>query len=515
VRLITSLLLLLSLPAFAGNFRADSFLANDSVVYYDPADQLHKVTVQSPTRAADWILTWPQNDGSANQCLTTDGNGNTSWATPVDTGVTTMGAFGSSPNSNGGTISGVTLTLQPADGTNPGGVSTTTQTFAGAKTFSSTPTFSTMTVGSVLFSGTSGILSQDNSNFFWDDTNNWHGIGTATPAYKLHVKTAGNNETAMRLQPSAGSGNDIDFRFEGTNSPTFRIDRGAGTLLLFNSGNMNLNATANPVWNVQHNAAATQTSIANYMLRDQGYPVVAVKNSSATANNAAGIVFAGSGNDSTEATSGIFGVQESHSAGAETGHLEFWARNAGTAARKMNIAKDGVVTLDAYTAGALSTDSSGVISAGTLSVTNGGTGQSSYTDGQLLIGNSTGNTRAKSTLTAGSGISITNGSGSITIAATGGGGGVCTPLVKTTDYTVQSSDFTGCSQLDVRMNCSSDCTLTLQSPAGAGNIVNVKSANTGQVTVSGTIDGDTSYIMPIQYQSASFHDSGGSEWAVF
>jgi hypothetical protein len=57
----------------------------------------------------------------------------------------------------------------------------------------------------------------------------------------------------------------------------------------------------------------------------------------------------------------------------------------------------------------------------TLAVTSGGTGQTSYTDGQLLIGNSTGNTLAKATLTAGSGISITNGSGSISIAATGSG----------------------------------------------------------------------------------------------
>jgi len=54
---------------------------------------------------------------------------------------------------------------------------------------------------------------------------------------------------------------------------------------------------------------------------------------------------------------------------------------------------------------------------GTLPVAGGGTGQSSYTDGQLLIGNSTGNTLAKTTLTAGSGINITNGAGSITIAA--------------------------------------------------------------------------------------------------
>jgi len=58
---------------------------------------------------------------------------------------------------------------------------------------------------------------------------------------------------------------------------------------------------------------------------------------------------------------------------------------------------------------------------GTLDVDNGGTGQTSYTDGQLLIGNTTGNTLTKTTLTAGSGIAITNGSGSISIAATNSG----------------------------------------------------------------------------------------------
>jgi hypothetical protein len=56
---------------------------------------------------------------------------------------------------------------------------------------------------------------------------------------------------------------------------------------------------------------------------------------------------------------------------------------------------------------------------GLLTVGLGGTGQSSYTDGQLLIGNTNGNTLSKATLTAGSGISITNGSGSITVATTG------------------------------------------------------------------------------------------------
>lgn len=54
-----------------------------------------------------------------------------------------------------------------------------------------------------------------------------------------------------------------------------------------------------------------------------------------------------------------------------------------------------------------------------IAVASGGTGQTSYTNGQLLIGNTTGNTLTKATLTAGSGIAITNGTGSISLAASG------------------------------------------------------------------------------------------------
>lgn len=64
------------------------------------------------------------------------------------------------------------------------------------------------------------------------------------------------------------------------------------------------------------------------------------------------------------------------------------------------------------------TDSSGLILSAALNTVQpsvGGTGQTTFTDGQLLIGNTTGNTLAKATLTAGAGVSITNGSGSITI----------------------------------------------------------------------------------------------------
>jgi hypothetical protein len=66
----------------------------------------------------------------------------------------------------------------------------------------------------------------------------------------------------------------------------------------------------------------------------------------------------------------------------------------------------------------------GTWNATTIGVVYGGTGQTSFTNGQLLIGNTTGNTLTKATLTAGSGVTITNGAGSITISATGSGGTV-------------------------------------------------------------------------------------------
>jgi hypothetical protein len=67
--------------------------------------------------------------------------------------------------------------------------------------------------------------------------------------------------------------------------------------------------------------------------------------------------------------------------------------------------------------------SASTINAGTLGVSNGGTGLTTTpANGALDIGNGTGFTRT--TLTQGTGVTITNGSGTITIAATGTGGTV-------------------------------------------------------------------------------------------
>ncbi len=62
---------------------------------------------------------------------------------------------------------------------------------------------------------------------------------------------------------------------------------------------------------------------------------------------------------------------------------------------------------------------SGTWSASTIATSKGGTGQTSYSNGQLLVGNSSGSL-SKATITAGSNITVTNSSGGITIAAAAG-----------------------------------------------------------------------------------------------
>lgn len=79
--------------------------------------------------------------GTSGQYLQTQGSGaNPQWASVSGgSGFDTIGSFGSTPNSKGASSSGTTITFQPADGSNPGMVSTGAQTIAGVKTFSSIP----------------------------------------------------------------------------------------------------------------------------------------------------------------------------------------------------------------------------------------------------------------------------------------------------------------------------------------------------------------------------------------
>lgn len=115
-------------------------------------------------------------------------------------GVSVVGSFSGSSHLNGAVISGNTITFSPADGTNPGMVSITTQTFAGAKTVSSDFTFQ------------AGI-----------DISGWNGIttGTSSTIPPGFVNTLFNPSSAiatytLTLPASPADGMLVKIHFGGT-----------------------------------------------------------------------------------------------------------------------------------------------------------------------------------------------------------------------------------------------------------------------------------------------------------
>ena len=128
---------------------------------------------------------------------------------------------------------------------------------------------------------------------------------------------------------------------------------------------------------------------------------------------------------------------------------------------------------------------------GTLDVDHGGTGQTSYTDGQLLIGNTIGNTLAKGTLTAGTGIGIVNAGGSITISNSSPGGSTTFDITDgVTTETISDGDtltFTAGTGITAAVSAIDTLTITnsgvTSAVAGAGISV---SGATGAVTIANT-----------------------------
>ena len=167
-------------------------------------------------------------------------------------------------------------------------------------------------------------------------------------------------------------------------------------------------------------------AVTNDKLRESAALSVIGNATNATANPA-DIVASDDGQVLRRSTTSIgFGALALNNANAVTGALPF--DNGGTGQTSQQAAMNalaGAITSGQYLRGNGTNVVMAALAAGdltgTVAVANGGTGQTSYTNGELLIGNTTGNTLTKATLTAGTGISITNGTGSITIAASGSG----------------------------------------------------------------------------------------------
>ena len=102
-------------------------------------------------------------------------------------------------------------------------------------------TLPALTSGSVLFSNGTTI-AQDNSNLFWDDTNNRLGIGTATPAYGLDV----NGTARVSGNTSINSGSEL-FSLGVVGRKPFRLftsNGDKGCLRLERDGVINVNLSS-------------------------------------------------------------------------------------------------------------------------------------------------------------------------------------------------------------------------------------------------------------------------------
>lgn len=176
---LSSLTLGTALPVGQGGTGASTFTAN-GIIYGNTTSALLATAA-----------------GTTGQVLVGNTGGAPSWATLTGIGVTsfsggTTGLTPASPTTGAITLAG---TLGVANG----GTGTATQ----------------FTAGSVVFAGASGVYSQDNANLFWDNTNNYLGVGTATPSAPFHVRlTTDRNARFLNAYSSVAIGSTTDVGAE-------------------------------------------------------------------------------------------------------------------------------------------------------------------------------------------------------------------------------------------------------------------------------------------------------------
>jgi hypothetical protein len=147
-----------------------------------------------------------------------------------------------------------------------GGNITATGTISAASS-----TFSNFTAGSIAFFATGGSLNQNNTNFFWDNTDARLGIGTTTPGYALTVTGDENLIGALRFGGNAGTnGFILQTTGSGANwvsTSSLGIVGGSsqwitsGLNILYNTGNVGI-GTSTPVSLL---SVAGETRAANFV----------------------------------------------------------------------------------------------------------------------------------------------------------------------------------------------------------------------------------------------------------
>ena len=429
-----------------------------------------------------------------------NGTGNVAFATPSTTGYALL-STGASSNPSFGQLSltaGVTGTLPVANG--------------------GTGTATALTAGSVVFAGASGTYSQNNTKFFWDNTNNRLGINTGSPQTQLTIVSNTQTTTPTGTLPSG-----TDIYIVGANAANTRITQdayGTGAYGVYTARSARGTAaspTASQSGDFLTQFTGRGYGATGFATASTGYfSIAAAENFTDTAQGTYASIFttAIGANSPTEAfrfgTAGQLGIGGATygtsgyvltSGGASAAPT--WSQvsatslsgilpvaNGGTGLASWTtgslVYASGTTTLaglaDVATGNVLLSGGVGVAPAwgqvslttavtGTLPIANGGTGLTSTpANGALDIGNGAGFTRT--TLTQGTNIAITNGAGSISIATS------ATPSFATSVTTPLVIGGTAASS-----------SLTLQSTSGVGTSDSIlfKVGNNGATTAM-TVD---------------------------
>jgi hypothetical protein len=128
-----------------------------------------------------------------------------------------------------------------------------------------TGTSTAFTTGSVVFSGASGTYTEDNASFFWDDTNNRLGIGTASPTAPLTVFGNTNIGSGLAASITTLKGNN-NWNFSQLNlirnAANTASPRFFGMLLDADSTSSTTVGAYNAIWGAYDSAPTTSSTSA-------------------------------------------------------------------------------------------------------------------------------------------------------------------------------------------------------------------------------------------------------------